>query len=177
MESKSSIEQVLENKDKTLVYKTKPSLVFSIVLIVLGVLFVAFNNKFSDSPGSIIPPLFTVIGLGLLGWGIVSIFVRKTRYKLVQNKKDIFFYDIFFDIKERDRLINIIRDRNITDLKNLKTSGIDSLKLRVAATSDGSFCYSQVLNYVPYEYINMNDACHHTPEEAKIILEIRKNRA
>jgi hypothetical protein len=176
MENKSSIEQIFDSKDNTLVYKTKPSIVFSVVLIVLGILFVAFNNKLSDSPGSIIPPLFTVIGLGLLGWGIVSIFIRKTKYKLVQNKKEIFFYDIFFDIKERDRLINIMKDRNIPELKSLKTSGIDSLKLRVAATSDSSFCRSQVLNYVPYEYINMNEVCQHTPEEAKIILEIRKNR-
>ncbi|MDR0573178.1 MAG: hypothetical protein LBG96_03960 [Tannerella sp.] len=176
MENKSSIEQILDGKDNTLVYKTRPSIALSILLIVSGALFIALNNKLSDSPGSIIPPLFTVIGLGLLGWGIVSIFIRKTKYKLIQNKKEIFFYDIFFDIKERERLINVMKERNIPELKNLKTSGIDSLKLRVAATSDGGFCLSQVLNYVPYEYINMNEVCQHTPEEAKVILEIRKNR-
>jgi hypothetical protein len=50
--------------------------------------------------------------------------------------------------------------------------GIDALKLRVASTATGSFCYSQVVAYVPYEFINASKARKHTPEEAQIVLSL-----
>ncbi len=176
MENKTSIEQVLDNMDNNIVYKSRPTIALSVVLILLGILLIAINGKLVDSPNSIISPLLIVIGIILLAWGIVSIFFRKTKYKLAQNKQNISFSELLFDIKERDRLIRILNEGNVNELKKLKSSVSDALKLRVAATRDGNFCYTQVVTYIPFEFINANEAREHSAEEAKIILEIIKNK-
>lgn len=175
MENKISIEQVLDNNENNLVYKSKPSVLVSILLIVAGILLIAINKIVATSPGSMLPSLFIVAGIILLIWGIIYIFFTKSKYKLTQNKKVIKFSEVLFDIKERDRLINSINEGNMQELEKLKTARIDTLKLRIAATEDGSFCYTQVATYVPYEFININDVHKHSLEEAKGILNLLKN--
>jgi hypothetical protein len=176
MENIITIEQFLDNTDPSVVYKSKKSPLLSILLIIAGLILLIANKQFGSSPDSILPPLFTITGLGLTGWGATLIFLRKSKYILTQNKKDIRFYDILFDIKERERLLQIMKNGTIQELKELKQTELDTLKLRIASTSDGQFCYSQVLHYVPYEFVCQNEVCKHTPEEAQVIMEVRKNK-
>lgn len=176
MENNISIEDIFDNKEKDVVYKSKPSVMLSVILIVTGILFIATNGLVTTSPGSMIPMLFISIGIIFLAWGITYAFFSKTKYKLTRDKKSIAFSEIFYDVKERDKLIRIIDKGDIRELEKLKTATIDTLKLRIAATSDGNFCYTQVATYVPYEFVNINEAHKHSPEEAGIILNIQKKQ-
>lgn len=174
--NKASIEQVLDNMDNNVVYKAKPSIVLSIVLIILGILFIVLNGKVTDAANSIISPLFITIGIVLLAWGVASIFFRKTKYKLAKNKQTVSFSELLFDVKERDKLIRVLNEGNVRELSKMKTSVNDALKLRVASTPDGSLCYTQVVTYIPFEFVNASEAHKHSQEEAKVILEMLKNK-
>jgi hypothetical protein len=171
-----SIEEVFDYSNNNLVYKSKPSVLLSILLIIAGILFIVFNGQVTKSPESIIPALFIIIGILLLVWGIIYTFFSKTKYKLTQNKKNISFSEMLFDIKEREQLIRIINEGKLRELEKLKPTVIDTLKLRIASTSDGSFCYTQIITYVPYEFVNLNEAHQHSQEEANIILNMQKKQ-
>lgn len=177
IETKPTIEQVLDNLDHNTVYKTKPSIVLSLVLIVLGIAFIMLNGQMPGAAeGGLLSPLAIVVGILLLAWGIVAIFIRKTKYVYAPAKQAITFHELFFDLKERDRLVRIMNEGNVDELKKLKPAVNDALKLRVASTPDGSLCYSQVVAYIPFEFVNANDAKKHTPEEARKLLDMAKER-
>lgn len=177
IETKPSIEQVLDNLDHNTVYKTKPSIVLSLVLIVLGIAAIMLNGQMPGaSEGGLLSPLAIVVGILLLTWGIVAIFIRKTKYIYAPGKQPIVFHELLFDLKERDRLVRLMNEGNVDELKKLKSSANDALKLRVASTPDGSLCYSQVVAYIPFEFVNANEARKHSPEEARTLLEMVKAR-
>ncbi|MDR1524389.1 MAG: hypothetical protein LBS79_03890 [Tannerella sp.] len=175
MENNLSIEQVFDSQDNNEIHKAKPSFVLTAILIATGLVLITVNGMIPASDGTI-STLFILTGIGLLIWGIIYAFFKKTGYKLSRNKERITFQEIYFDVKERDRLINILNSDSVNELEKLKPANIDALKLRVATTPDGSFCYSQVVSYVPYEFINANEARKHTPEEIRIILDLLKKR-
>ena len=88
IETKPSIEQVLDNLDHNTVYKTKPSIVLSLVLIVLGIAAIMLNGQMPGaSEGGLLSPLAIVVGILLLTWGIVAIFIRKTKYIYAPGKQ------------------------------------------------------------------------------------------
>ncbi|MDR1116109.1 MAG: hypothetical protein LBL33_08210 [Tannerella sp.] len=175
MENNLSIEHIFNSKENNEVHKSKPSVVLSILLIASGIVLVAVNGVIPASDGTI-STLFILAGISLLIWGIIYAFFKKISYKLSRNKEKITFQEIYFDVKERDKLISIISNGNVNELEKLKKAGIDALKLRVATIPDGSFCYSQVVSYVPYEFINANEARKHTLEEAQILLNMLKKQ-
>ncbi|MDR1724176.1 MAG: hypothetical protein LBR84_09615 [Tannerella sp.] len=170
MEKIESIEQMLEEKEKESVLKSKPSKALIIMFIIVGLVLIVFDWEDPDKSNGTLSALMIVLGVGLLIYGIVYAFFKKTRYSLVGNKAKIDFYEILFDIKERDKLLHIMQSGNIQDIISLRRANIDSLKLRVAATRDGSFCYSQIIAYAPYEFTSLNSPQKHSAEEAKIIL-------
>ena len=177
MENKKSIEQILDDSTNNIIYKKKQSIIFSIILIILGIIpFVLILSKNLSEDSGILTPLFFILGVGLLVWGIISIFFRKTYYVSAENNQKISFSEILFDIKERDKLIRLISEKNLQTIKELKASGHDALKLRVAMTNDGKVCYSQVVTYIPFEFVNANEVQTHSPQEAEIIKEILKER-
>jgi hypothetical protein len=170
-----SLEQVFDRQDDNEIYKSKPSVVVTTLLFTAGVIFVALNGII-PAFGETLSTLFVLTGAGLLIWGVVYAFFKKTSYKLIRNNERVTFREIYFDVKERDRLIHILSDGNVNELEKLKPATIDALKLRVAATPDGNFCYTQVISYVPYEFTNANEARKHSPEEARIILDMLNKR-
>jgi hypothetical protein len=175
MENSLSIEQIFDSTDNGEVYKSKPSVVLSILLIASGILLIAVNGIIPATDGTA-SLLFILAGVSLLIWGIIYAFFKKTRYILNRTKENIIFQELYFDAKDRDRLIGFISSGSIGEVEKLKQAGIDALKLRVAATPDGSFCYSQVVSYVPYEFVNANEAVRHSPEESRIIMNMLNKR-
>ncbi len=177
MENKISIEQVLDNSENNIVYKKKQPITYSIILIILGIIpFVLILSKNLSEDSGVLTPLLFILGVALLVWGIISIFFRKTHYVFRENNQKISFSELLFDIKERDKLIRLISERNLQAIKDLKSSGHDALKLRIALTNDGKACYSQVVTYIPFEFVNANEVQTHSPEEAEIMKEIIKEK-
>jgi hypothetical protein len=171
-----SIEEAFDRMEGRTVRKSKPSVALSVLLIAAGILLTVLNGQVAKSPGSVIPTLFILCGIIFLACGVSYAFFRKTKYKFTGDGKNISFSEMLFDIRERERLVRILDEGNMQELGKLKPATVDTLKLRIAATPDGSFCYTQVMTYVPYEFVNVNEARKHSREEAGLILNLQKQR-
>lgn len=176
MEKSASIEQILDNTNNSIIIKSKKSIVPGLVMSALGICTLIINSQIDTDPGSILPPLFLVTGITLFIWGIVSLFHRKPVYKSASDGKRISFYEIAFDRQEQKELLRLLAARDIKAVSRLKRSDSGGLKLRIAATPEGSICYTQAIAYIPHEYRNISEVYKHTPEEAKIIMALKENR-
>lgn len=174
MEKFVTIEQVFDSSDRILKFKSSviPGLIFSI----LGIGFFIISIQTDLPSGSMLYPLFLILGITLIIWGLVTIFNRKLKYKLAQDGQKIYFSEINFDLKEKKELLRILSERKIKELEKLDRSDFTGLQLRIAATPNGSACYTQVRVYIPHEHVEINDVCVHTPDEAKIILNLQDKR-
>jgi len=101
-------------------------------------------------------------------------FFGGSSYRLLQNNQKIKFYEILFERKEQEKLVALLKEGKVEEITNLKRSHIDSLKLRIAATPDGSFCCTQIVVFVPYEFINYTEVRLHTQSEAQTLLKAVK---
>jgi len=176
METIKSIEETFDNMPNDIIFKSKPSKVIGIIWMATGVLCLLLNSIIANATLPAVSPALIAIGCLVLIYGIYFTFFNKTKFKSGQSKQTVTFQELFFDTKDRERLLAIIAEKRIQELEKLKQVSIDSLKLRIAATSDGSLCYSQVVTYVPYEFININEACQHSQEEAQTLLNLLKNK-
>ena len=176
METIKSIEETFDNMSNDVIFKSKPSIVLGIILMVSGVLCILLNSIVANATLPTASPMLIALGCFLLIAGLYYAFFNKAKYKCSQTKQTVFFQELLFDTKDRERLLSIIADKNVQELEKLKQVAIDSLKLRIAATSDGSVCYSQAVTYVPYEFININAVCKHSQEEANTILNLLKKK-
>lgn len=177
MENYTSIEQVLDKTENNLITKSNKSVFLFLILVISGIAMLIMSTRITAQPNSILPPLFITVGVALIIYGIIYYFTKKKTYKVVQSGKKIFFNEIMFNINDKNELLRILSDRDIKALDKMNKHDVNGLILRVASTKDGSVCYTQLLSYVPHQYVAISDVYKHTPEEAHIILKVmNKNR-
>jgi len=176
MEKNESIEQVLLNMDDRIIVKSKESFVKAILLLIAGTAFFVFYFMSTWPSGSFVPSLFFVLAISLFIWGLAAIFLRKEFFKSVANSQRIKMYHFYFDQKECNALLRTMSGGNFAELKKLKRSTHDGLKLQIMRTKDGSFCYSQVIAYIPKNYEMMNPAQPHTLNEVEVLFDILNQR-
>jgi hypothetical protein len=169
METNQSIEQVLETMDNNIVYKTKSSLVFPILLIVAGVFFFSVNSFFQWSSSSIYPSMFLILGSMSFVVGILKFFFRKIWYVSAENHQKLKAREIYFDVNESDKLLRLVTNGNYTDINSLKRSVSSGLKLRIMSTKDGRICFSQIIAYVQLEYVNVNAPVQHSIADVQVL--------
>lgn len=174
MEKIESIEDVLLNMDKKIVYQTKSSLLPAVLLFITAIIIFTINTIFEWQPTSIYPHLFLILGSISFIIGIIKTFFRKTFFVSAVNHQKLFVHEIYFDGNEQDKLVKLMRSRNLTEIKTLRIKSNSGLKLRFMSTKDGQLCFSQIAAYVPFEYMNVNLTEQHTQPEAQILLALIK---
>ena len=170
MENLESIEQVLDRMDISTIKKQQKSPIESIVILVVGLIFLQLNYFFKFDAKSFFPPMFFMFAFGFFIWGILSLLFRKKYYINSQSKQKLKKVELLVDVKERDKLVRIMTSRNYDELKNLKLSAHDGLKLRYLASKDGSLCFSQVISFVSLEFVNISTVQMHKDEDARSFL-------
>lgn len=171
MEKIATIEQVLDQTEH--IVKYKKTILSGIVLLVLGISCLVISSKLDISSNGVLYPLLLIGGVMLTVWGAVAILKRKTRYKLEPGGAKISFSELYFDVNEKQELLRIMEQRDLEALEKLSIDASNGVQLRIAASADETFCYTQLKAFIPYEYIEINEVCKHTPEEAKIILHLK----
>jgi hypothetical protein len=173
MENKESITHVLENMDKNTVYKQKSSFVWSLSLIVLGVVSFIIYTSFDWKTSDALPHFLFILGSVFLIIGVLMFFFRKEHYYSAVSGQKLKLTQIYFQPGEQNKLVNLMVESRIDEVKNLKTSVSDGLKLSVMATPDGNICLSQVIAYVGSEYVNITDVKTHSEAEAVMLISIK----
>ena len=176
METNESIEQVFDNLDKNIVFKTKNSLLWGFLFLIPGIAALVAYSTFEWEPNNAFAHILFVAGSIFLVIGILKCFFRKSKYVSASNNKEIVSFSLYFNLSEREKLIRLLETGNLSELKTLQPSIVDGLKLRVLATKDGQICYSQVIAFVMNEYVNVTAVQKHTMADYQILTEIVRSR-
>lgn len=171
MEKNESIEHVLENMDKNIVYKTKSPVYIPLILIVAGIISFALYTSIEWTSSSSFPHFLFMLGAIIMIWGIIQFFFRKSYFVSTENHQKLKISEIYFQLNERDRLVKLMENGNIKELRELKTSVSDGLRLRVMTTKDGNICLSQIVTYAFNNRINVNDVKNHSKEDARFFID------
>lgn len=176
MEKIESIEHVLENMDKSLVYKAKKSALLNILLVVIGVVSFIVHSLFEWQSNSIYPPLLMTLGSAAILYAVFALFFQKSHYFSTENNQQLRNREAYFHVSERNKLEKLIETGNLRGLKDLKASVSDGLKLRVVATKDGLICLSQVVAYTTNQFENITPAKQHSLDDAHEFIEYFKQK-
>jgi len=177
MEQIKSIEHILDNMDKNIVYKAKKSPLRIFLLFIAGIAFFVVNSVFEWKTNSIFPPLLIVLGSSSVLTGIFQLAFRKGHYVFAENNQRLKSSEICFQVNERDKLVRLIESGNLNGIKELKTSVSDGLKLRLMATRDGKMGLSQVIAYSSNEYLNITTVQSHSFADTCFMMELfQKNK-
>jgi hypothetical protein len=176
METNESIEQVFDNLDKNIVYKTKNSVFIGILLVLTGIASLIFyaTNEFETE--NISSQLLFVLGMILFVLGLIKFFNRKSYYVSAENHNKIQSFQIYFNLTEREKLVRILQSKNYSELNQLAPSITDSLKIRVMATKDGQICFVQAIAFISYEYVHVTSPQELSVSEYQILEELIKSR-
>lgn len=174
MENIISIEKALECDSFDIIQRKKAPITSSLLIFGAGVIFFILNSILTFNANSSIPPFLMITSLLLLLGGILAFVFRKNQYFSLPNMQKMTYNELLFDVSDRNRLVNIMAAKKYSELKNLKRSSQDSVKLRFYATKDGSLCVSQIIAYVNNEYATQNEVQMHTADDAAKFLEAIK---
>ena len=175
METNESIEQVIENLDKNIVYKTRDSILTGLILVLIGIGSLITYSTFKLGSENISSQFIFVTGMICIIVGILKFFFRKSYYVSAENHGKIKSFEIYFNAIEREKLVRLVESGNLSELKQLDTSVIDGLKLRVMATKDGRICFSQVIAFITYEYVKVTSVHKLSVADYQILEELSQS--
>jgi hypothetical protein len=135
------------------------------VLTIAGVISLIAYGTYEWGLGNLFSQFLFVFGLVSLFVGILKFFFRSSYYVFTENKMKIQSFEIYFKITEHDKLISLLAGGNYAGLKQLNLSTTDGLKLRVKATKDGRFCYSQAIAFITNEHVIITQVYKNSPED------------
>jgi hypothetical protein len=173
MESIKTIESVLENMDRSIVYKTKKSIGSGLILSLVGVITFSMHSVREWPANSIISPLLIIMGSVMVVLGIINTLYRKSYFVSSQSKQKLKAYDIKFNITEQKEVVRLLESGKLTDLRNVQKSNCEALKLTVISTKDGKLCFSQLIAYEHNEFRYITEPKHHSEVEAENLLSLK----
>jgi len=173
MDTIKTIESVLENMDSSIVYKTKKSIRLGLFLSLAGVIIFSLHSVQEWPANSIISPLLIITGSIMMVLGIVKTFYRKSYFACAQSKQKLEVYDLTFIVSEQNRLVRILETGKLAELRDVKKSISEALKLKIISTKDGKLCFSQLIAFEHPEYRHITEPKQHTREEAEILLSLK----
>lgn len=174
MDTKLSIEEALDSTFNQDVKKVRKSPVTAIVYLIIGCCFIVLNYKSYFQNVDFVAPTLILFAVIFILLGIMMLLFRKKYYVSVESGEKLKTHELFFDIKERDKLVKIFTSGKIEDLQTLQKSTHDGLKLRIMKTANNDLCISQIITFIPYEYVRVTDPKQNSFEESKLLEDIIK---
>ena len=170
MENYITIEQLLDNMDKNIVYKTKMSKWVGLSFLMVGAMFFIILSANKWSSVSIIPPLLLVLGMGSSVFGLLKLFFRNSYFVAASNHQKLKNFDIYFDVAESNKLVQLCNNGKITETHLLNRRSFNGgLKLSVLVTKDLGLCFSQVIGFEQSQNITLSAPIQHTRAEAEYL--------
>lgn len=166
MENYKTIEQILDGMAPDTVYKTRKSLMNGVIVTGVAIACFASVNVFTWPATSNYPALLLSAGAITLVYGLIKTFYRPFYYVSKASRQKLRTYEVYFETNEKDKLIRLHNSDNTTEINSLKRTHSNGLKIRIVTTRDMKLCFSQVIGYVPFEFVILTAPRQHTIEEA-----------
>lgn len=151
------------------VYKTRKGLLASTITIGVAVACFASVNIFEWSSTSNYPALMLSAGAVILVIGLIKYFYRPFYYVSKADRQKLRSYEINFEANEKDKLVRLHNNVKLDEINSLKRTHNNGLKIRIVTTKDMKLCFSQVIGYIPFEFVALTAPQQHTEEEANLL--------
>ena len=158
----------------TIIFKRKKSVLKSLLFFVSGVSLFLINALIAWETNSVISPLLFIMGSIFIILSVFSFFFRKYEFISVDNSQVLKAYEVYFDVSEQNKLVQLHESGNLAYLKALKPSLVHALKLHVRMTNDCQLCFSQVVSFQGSEFINITPVKQHNMKDAKELHQLSK---
>jgi len=170
MEKNITIEQYLDLSENKIFFSGKKNYTNEILLVFLAAATIITSSRVSELALEFIKPMLITTSIILFITGIMLFIFKKKTYKYSSDNKSIKIKQFYFNIKERDKLVNLLTKSDLSEIANLEKSSQDALILKLAFTENKSLCLAQVLVYIPYEYVNATNVIKLTENQANTLL-------
>lgn len=168
-----NMDVVLSNKDRNIVYKKKNNIWAGVVIMLFGVICFAPTIVYQWSHGSVWPLLLLVCATILFIVGLIKMFLRKEYFVSAESHQKLKKFEIDFHITESERLVRFCTSGELSGIENLKRAEVGGgLKLVIMATPDRQLCFSQVVQFVMFEYVEQTPVLQHSKDDAEILLRL-----
>lgn len=127
------------------------SILFSFVMLVIGVLLFASTFELDDKSSTVSMALM-VFGTGLILFGIFRLFWKSKEVVYVPTGSVAKERSIFFDLKYLDQLANLVNAGSFSADSNVKSATSGNLRMDVILSADKKFAAVQLFQFVPYTY-------------------------
>ena len=167
MENYNSLNHVLANMDKTIVYQKKSPVWPGVIILVSGAAIQVVNSLAGFNSSSFLPHLLMIVAIAVMIIGLIRIFFRKNHFYSPKFGR-LFSKEIDFDVLERDRLIRLLKE-DVGKIQSLKRSANNSLMLKIVSDKSGQICFSQVVQFQNFNYEEVSEVKQHSVQEAQIL--------
>jgi len=171
METKNKIEQTLDNLMPEKLVKKKKSPLIPILYLIAGIFAFVINSRINYNHNQFVYLLIFLLGGALLIIGIVTLLFRELHYFDAETGKILKKHESYYDSAEENKLVKLLESNNVQEISQLKKSYAHILKLIVMATSDGKWCFAEVLKSDQ----SIADVFQYSADKAKELLKAISN--
>ncbi len=161
MENKNLTFEEYITSDKERIEQKKVISNVGIAATLIGVVLSALTATSLVPSGT--PSLLTgSVGIVILIIGVTKLLSKKTVFVDKQSQEELKNSDIFFDTTELGNISRLYEQRDFGSIANLKRGNQSGIVLHVCGAENGKLYYTQLMKYVPYQYVPVYDTVKHT---------------
>lgn len=140
-------------------------LVFSVVMLLVGVLIFASIFEMSDSSSTLCMALM-VVGTAFVLLGVFRLFWKSKEIVYLPTGSVTKERTVFFDLKYLGKLADMIEQEQLNGETDIKSSGSGNVRLDVMISQDNKFAAVQLYQFVPYTYTPVTSVRYFTGDDA-----------
>lgn len=143
-------------------------LIFSVIMLLVGVLVFASVFEMNDKSSSI-SMMLMVAGTALVLFGVFRLFWRSKVIVYLPTGSITKEQSIFFDLKYLGRLTDMLEHKQMNGEAEIKSDTSGNVRMDVMVSQDNKFAAIQLFQFVPYTYTPVTSVCYFTGSEAAAI--------
>lgn len=143
-------------------------LIFSVIMLLVGVLVFASVFEMNDKSSSI-SMMLMVVGTALVLFGVFRLFWRSKEIVYLPTGSITKEHSIFFDLKYLGKLTDMLEHKQLNGETQIKSDTSGNVRMDVMVSQDNKFAAIQLFQFVPYTYSPVTSVCYFTGNEATAI--------
>ncbi|EKU87788.1 hypothetical protein [Bacteroides oleiciplenus] len=145
-----------------------PGLIFSAVMLLLGVLVFASTFEITDR-SSTLSMLLMVLGTAFFLLGIFRLFWKSKEVVYLPTGSITKERSIFFDLKHMGKLKEMIEKGHLAVEDGVKSEGSGNVRMDIILSQDNKFAAVQLFQFVPYTYTPVTSVHYYTGNDAATV--------
>lgn len=163
LENHLTIEEKIANDNERIICKKSFSSM-SLIASTLGICLLVLTLT-DIIPSGTISLVTGSIAIFLIIFGAIKLLAKETKFLEKSTNSELKKSTIYFDNDEMNKVIQLYKNKNFEELSKLKRVENSGIVMYSYGTEEGSLYYTQLMKYVPYEFIDVQEMGIHTSKE------------